>query len=961
MQKSPFKFLDSFTKEDRDIFFGRDREIEELHTRVFESKILLVYGTSGTGKSSLINCGLANRFNDSDWLPVNVRRGVDINRSLFEALARTALTKTPFERAAASPVYSLEKLLRSVWLDHFKPVFLIFDQFEELFIFGNREEKEELIRNVARVTDSDIQCRFIFSLREEYLAGVTEFEREIPSFLANRIRIEKMTRQNAVKTIEGPCRINNIKVEPGFAEALLQKLNPETPDVELTWLQIYLDKIMRLAGGEVRDVSMLSKDLLEKAGEVKDILGSFLDEQISQLDDPDAGMAVLKTFVSVKGTRQQITGEEVLEYTGTFGKKIESIKVQNLIQRFIKLRILRDKDENGKYELRHDSLASKIFEDITLVEKELLEVKSFIGNAYTNYEKRGLLLTAEDLKYIAPYEEKLYLNEKSQKFITESRRSIQKARRRRINIAIGFVTAVIVFLSFFAIWAMNSRKNAIELRRVADEQREAADSSRSAAEKARQEAIISQKLAEVREKEALSAKEQSDIDRRAAERATSEAVRERKRAEEMSLLAQQKAREAEDEKHIAEERRSYAESQEKEAKRLSLLATAQNLALISATMERNPEMMGLLAVQAFKFNISNGGKIDDPVIYTALDKAYSVLDKSKHSVFQGAANEIRSLSENGNGILGADLEGNVWIWDSEGNPKLVHMSSQGSYIDIVNLKGSHVLTAFEDGKTEIRDLSGNENRILEQGENPGRITAVSWSDNGKLIAAGTTDSTVLIWNTSSGSNESVRELKTGSPVRSMVFCGNDTLFTVQDDGTLSLRKISDLSCEELPVFEGERPLCIAWNKTRNILLAGCASGSMILIDPYDRGTVFRVASHTAGIDNIIFNGDLSLMATSSWDKTIRIYNYEEFFGLHSFVKGVISIEISDVRARTLFFTKDNRLAAGMSDRSIRIWETSPSKLVSLLCNILNRDMRPDEWSNHIGNDIPYEKTCGNNP
>ena len=30
MSQSPFKFLDSYTKEDRDIFFGRDQEIEEL-------------------------------------------------------------------------------------------------------------------------------------------------------------------------------------------------------------------------------------------------------------------------------------------------------------------------------------------------------------------------------------------------------------------------------------------------------------------------------------------------------------------------------------------------------------------------------------------------------------------------------------------------------------------------------------------------------------------------------------------------------------------------------------------------------------------------------------------------------------------------------------------------------------------------------------------------------------------
>ncbi|MCD6565185.1 MAG: ATP-binding protein, partial [Bacteroidales bacterium] len=93
MSKSPFKFLDSYTKEDKDIFFGRDREIEEMYQKVFESKMLLVYGISGTGKTSLINCGLANKFEDSDWLPVSIRRGKNIIASLVQGLGKVALSK----------------------------------------------------------------------------------------------------------------------------------------------------------------------------------------------------------------------------------------------------------------------------------------------------------------------------------------------------------------------------------------------------------------------------------------------------------------------------------------------------------------------------------------------------------------------------------------------------------------------------------------------------------------------------------------------------------------------------------------------------------------------------------------------------------------------------------------------------------------------------------------------------
>ena len=92
MSKNPFKFLDSYTKEDFDIFFGRDREIEAMYQKVFESKILLVYGISGTGKTSIINCGLANKFEDSDWLPISIRRGFNLGNKPYHQTRQNTTT-----------------------------------------------------------------------------------------------------------------------------------------------------------------------------------------------------------------------------------------------------------------------------------------------------------------------------------------------------------------------------------------------------------------------------------------------------------------------------------------------------------------------------------------------------------------------------------------------------------------------------------------------------------------------------------------------------------------------------------------------------------------------------------------------------------------------------------------------------------------------------------------------------
>ncbi|MCX6302388.1 MAG: hypothetical protein NTW82_09400, partial [Bacteroidia bacterium] len=462
--KSPFKFLDSYTKDDRGIFFGRDREIEELYHRVFESKIMLVYGVSGTGKSSLIHCGLANKFQDTDWLPIVIRRGGNIIESLAAGIGSASLTEQQSKFANPS---DFKKGVRSLYLDHYKPVFFIFDQFEELFIFGNKEERKSFIHIVKLLTESDLQCRMIFVMREEYMAGVTEFEKFIPTFFGNRVRIEKMSHRNAMEAIKEPCKVFNISLEEGFAETLLEKLSPDETDVELTYLQVYLDKIFRLdtgfvppsQGGKEGGLSF-TLALLSKIGNVTDLLGSFLDEQVSLLDNPDEGLAVLKSFVSVKGSRRQINLEEISEYTQTFGQPVKESVLKDLIQTFINLRILRDKDQNEKYELRHDALATKIYEKISLVEKEILEIRQFIDNAYSSFKKRGVYLSSDDLNYIAPYESRLFLSKELSDFIYESKEKLTMSKRRKRNIVFASAIALFVVLAGFTIWAINEKNKA---------------------------------------------------------------------------------------------------------------------------------------------------------------------------------------------------------------------------------------------------------------------------------------------------------------------------------------------------------------------------------------------------------------------------------------------------------------------------------------------------------------------
>jgi WD40 repeat protein/energy-coupling factor transporter ATP-binding protein EcfA2 len=424
IMKSPFKFLDSYSLADREIFFGCDQEITDLYRKVFESKILLVYGVSGTGKSSLINCGLASRFDESDWLPVNVRRGSNIVESLDDAINKQAIS--PLKKNL-----TISEKIQSLYLDHFKPVFLVFDQFEELFIFGSQEERTDFIRLIKEVVRSKTQCRIILVIREEFLAGITEFEEMLPEIFANRFRVEKMKRVNAILTVKGPCNVHKIKTEDGFADELVDKLIPTGQEIELTFLQIYLDRIFRIAAAEKKENEPIkfSKELLTRAGSVSDLLGQFLEEQIREMEDPETGMTILKSFVSIQGTKRQMAEKEILDSIGAFGTEITEQNLLRYLTKFVDLRILRERDEAGRFELRHDALAAKIYEKFTLQDREVVEVKQFVENAYQTFNTRKTYLSADDLEYLAPYGKRLFLPPALDQFVKQSRDKLQSQQR----------------------------------------------------------------------------------------------------------------------------------------------------------------------------------------------------------------------------------------------------------------------------------------------------------------------------------------------------------------------------------------------------------------------------------------------------------------------------------------------------------------------------------------------------
>src|SRR3954471_20617266 len=70
---NPWPGLASFREADRELFFGRERETEELFRAVMRERLTILFGLSGLGKTSLLQAGLFPRLRDENVLPILFR------------------------------------------------------------------------------------------------------------------------------------------------------------------------------------------------------------------------------------------------------------------------------------------------------------------------------------------------------------------------------------------------------------------------------------------------------------------------------------------------------------------------------------------------------------------------------------------------------------------------------------------------------------------------------------------------------------------------------------------------------------------------------------------------------------------------------------------------------------------------------------------------------------------------
>ena len=164
---------------------------------------------------------------------------------------------------------------------------------------------------------------------------------------------------------------------------------------------------------------------------------------------------------------------------------------------------------------------------------------------------------------------------------------------------------------------------------------------------------------------------------------------------------------------------------------------------------------------------------------------------------------------------------------------------------------------------------------------------------------------------------------------------------------------TDISKEEL--------LSIAINANGTRLAFGDKNGMLRIMDIRTSSSVQNIPAHSARITNIEFSPDGQQIATSSMDKTAKIWNATDFS------TPPIVITKHNTLVMSLAFSSDGNylvtasLETSKGLSSLYYWPTHASYMADQMCDELTRNMTVREWETYVSYDLEYAKTCPNLP
>lgn len=473
MADSPFKLFEPYGPNEKDTFYGRDEDVYALYYLLQQTRILLIYGPSGTGKTSLISAGLPKVYKITSWYPISVKRRDDINKSLRLEIGRELKQQEPI----TDLVQTIRDLYESCWI----PIHLVFDQFEEVFTNGKDEERWAFFQDLQTLINSNIPCKILLCMREEYIGYLYEYEPLVPTLFEKRFRVEPMHDSTVQMVIASICKQYSITMEHlGMGEnsttlQILNQLKENKQAAYLPYVQVYLhylylstpiengNRIFNVAG--IAAVGKLGNVLRKFISSQIEIAQTFLETHHAAPED--FVLNLLDEFATDKGTkcsRKQTELAIILH--------VPEILVKSALAHFSDTaKLLRaDEDDLERYEPIHDAIAKQIHELRTTEDKDFKAFTRLLQLSYESWIRDNKttqrLLPELDLIKAAMYQPRLERREEYMQYwlpyLEASKKHLNKRKYRNQFLNVILSSVALVALTAFMIALYLNRLTQLE-------------------------------------------------------------------------------------------------------------------------------------------------------------------------------------------------------------------------------------------------------------------------------------------------------------------------------------------------------------------------------------------------------------------------------------------------------------------------------------------------------------------
>jgi hypothetical protein len=239
MTTYPYPGLRPFSRDETEIFFGREEHTLTLLERLAQTRFLAVLGPSGYGKSSLARTGLLAALDGgmlpgagSHWRIADLRPGDAPLARLAAALAGgDATLAQTLEKALGRGDFSLHEIYREYFAAEREGVnlLLLVDQFEELFRLCLPRKRAEVSAFIALLLAACQHPRIYvaITMRSDFLGDCAQFSGLPAAINRGLFLTPRLSRDQLREAIELPAQVFGGQVEPELANRLLNELGEQ--------------------------------------------------------------------------------------------------------------------------------------------------------------------------------------------------------------------------------------------------------------------------------------------------------------------------------------------------------------------------------------------------------------------------------------------------------------------------------------------------------------------------------------------------------------------------------------------------------------------------------------------------------------------------------------------------------------------------------------------------------------